>query len=463
MDVEEQAGATPGELGYRQELKRSLSVTDLVVYGLIFISPIAPFSNFGILFNASQGMVALVLAIGLVAMSLTAISYMTMSEAFPVSGAVYSDARLGISEAAGFIAGWAMLLDYLLLPALAYLACGFALKDAWALPPVWLWLVLFLSINTVLNLAGIDNVARANRALLALQGVLLAAFLFFALRGLASGTGGAHLSIGPFFDPAHFSFGLVFGAVGLGVLSFLGFDGISTLAEESEGGRKSVGRATAIALALAAILFVAQSYLAALFVLGQNQLPPGQPTYTAFYAIAGTVGGPAMRLASSVLGVVLAGAAGALAAQAATARLIYAMARDGRLPRGLAHVSSRHLVPNRALLLVAAITVAIGFVFLDRLELLVSIVSFGALTGFVMLHASVLIHFAIRQRSRAWLRHLVVPLLGAGVLLYVIANMDRMARIVGFSWLALGLLLYLFTRRADQRTAATLSDESRSI
>jgi amino acid transporter len=453
MDVEEQVGGTPGELGYRQELKRSLSLTDLVVYGLIFISPIAPFSNFGILFNASQGMVALVLAIGLVAMSLTAISYMTMSEAFPVSGAVYSYARLGIGETAGFLAGWAMLLDYLLIPSLAYLACGFALKDAWAAPPVWLWLILFLSINTSLNLAGIDNVARANRALLALQGVLLAAFLFFAVRGLALGTAGAHLSVRPFFDPGHFSFGLVFGAVGLGVLSFLGFDGISTLAEETEGGRKTVGRATAIALGLAAILFVAQCYLAALFVLGRSELPPGQPTYTAFYAIAGIVGGAGMRLASSVLGVVLSGAAGALAAQAATARLLYAMARDGRLPRGLAHVDSRHRVPNRALLLVAAITIAIGFLFLDRLELLVSIVSFGALAGFVMLHASVVVHFAIRQRSRAWIRHLLVPLLGAGVLLYVMANMDRLAKLVGLFWLALGLVLMLLTRRGKAKKA----------
>jgi amino acid transporter len=446
MHIEEQAGATPGELGYKQELKRALSLTDLVVYGLIFISPIAPFSNFGILFNASYGMVALVLAIGLVAMSLTAISYMTMSEAFPVSGAVYSYARLGIGETAGFVAGWAMLLDYLLLPSLAYLACGFALKDAWAAPPVWLWLILFLSINTVLNLAGIDNVARANRALLALQGLLLAAFLFFAVRGLAEGTAGAHLSVRPFFDPRHFSFGLVFGAVGLGVLSFLGFDGISTLAEEAEGGRKAVGRATAIALGLAAILFIVQCYLAALFVLGRDTLPPGQPTYTAFYAIAGIVGGSGMRMASSVLGVVLAGAAGALAAQAATARLLYAMARDGRLPSGLAYVDRRR-VPSRALLLVAALTVAIGFIFLDRLELLVSIVSFGALAGFVMLHASVITHFAIRQRSRAWIRHLIVPLLGAGILLYVMANMDLLAKLVGGAWLALGLVVMLLTRR----------------
>jgi len=446
MDIEEQAGATPGALGYRPELKRALSVADLVVYGLIFISPIAPFSSFGIVFNAAHGMVALVYAIGLVAMSLTAISYMTMSEAFPVAGSVYSYARLGIGEAAGFLAGWALLLDYLLIPSLAYLACGIALKDAWALPPVWSWLVLFLAINTALNLGGIDNVARANRALLALQGALLALFLVFAIRGIARGAGGAHLALQPFFDPKQFSAGLVFGAVSLGVLSFLGFDGISTLAEEAKGGRKSVGKATAIALGLSAVLFILQTYVAGLFVLGRTQLPPGQPTYAAFYAIAGTAGGDWLRLATSVLGVVFAGAAGALAAQAATARLLFAMARDRRLPAFLAHVSARHKVPNRALLLVAALTLAIGIAFVSRIELLVSIVSFGALAGFVMLHVSVVVHFIVRQRSRAFVRHLVVPVLGAAVLLYVMVNMDWSAKVVGLSWLALGLLLYLASR-----------------
>jgi amino acid transporter len=446
MDIEEQAGATPGALGYRQELKRALSLTDLVVYGLIFISPIAPFSGFGIVFNAAHGMIALVYAVGVVAMSLTAISYMTMSEAFPVAGSVYSYARLGIGEGAGFLAGWAMLLDYLLIPSLAYLACGIALKDAWALPPVWSWLVLFLAINTALNLGGIDNVARANRALLALQGVLLALFLFFAIRGVARGTGGAHLALQPFFDPKQFSFGLVFGAVSLGVLSFLGFDGISTLAEEAKGGRRSVGKATAIALALSAVLFIVQTYVAGLFLLGRTELPPGQPTYAAFYAIAGMAGGDWLRLATSVFGVVFAGAAGALAAQAATARLLFAMARDRRLPGFLAHVSARHRVPNRALLLVAALTLAIGIVFVTRIELLVSIVSFGALAGFVMLHLSVVVHFVVRQRSRAFIRHLLVPVLGSAVLLYVMVNMEWSAKVVGLSWLAIGLVLYLASR-----------------
>src|SRR3954465_1940001 len=432
MDIEMEGGATPQDLGYQQELRRTLTLGDLVVYGLIFISPIAPFSAFGVVFNASHGMVALVYAIGLVAMSLTAISYMTMSEAFPVAGSVYSYARLGIGEWAGFLGGWAMLLDYLLIPSLAYLACGIALKDAWAASPVWVWLVLFLSINTALNLAGIESVAKANRALLLLQGLLLAAFLFLAVRGVARGTAGAHLSLAPFFDARHFSAGLVFGAVSLGMLSFLGFDGISTLAEEAQGGRKTVGRATILALGFAAILFVVQAYLAGLFVLGRDSFPPGQPTYAAFYAISGTVGGPVMRLGASVLGVVLAGASGALAAQAATARLLYAMSPDGplpalpppvpgggRLPAFPAPASPRHKVPNRALLLVAALTLAIGFAFVDRIELLVSIVSFGALAGFVMLPAAVVLHFVVRQRSRAFVRHLIVPLLGSAVLLYV--------------------------------------------
>jgi amino acid transporter len=157
-------------------------------------------------------------------------------------------------------------------------------------------------------------------------------------------------------------------------------------------------------------------------------------------------GGDWLRLATSVLGVVFAGAAGALAAQAATARLLFAMARDRRLPGFLAHVSARHRVPSRALLLVAVLTLAIGIGFVSRMELLVSIVSFGALSGFVMLHASVVMHFIVRQRSRAFVRHLIVPVLGAAVLLYVMVNMDWSAKLVGLSWLAIGFLVYFASR-----------------
>ena len=88
------------EFGYQQELKRSLRLRDLLVYGLIFMVPIAPFAIFGVVFNASKGMVPLTYAIGLVAMLFTALSYREMSRAFPVAGSVYAYAGRGITPSA---------------------------------------------------------------------------------------------------------------------------------------------------------------------------------------------------------------------------------------------------------------------------------------------------------------------------------------------------------------------------
>src|SRR5579859_3244878 len=146
--------------GYKQELKRTLSPFDLLVYGLVFIVPTAPWSSFGFVYNASHGMVPLVYVVGLVAMMFTALSYMTMSAAFPVAGSVYAYAGRGIGESAGFLAGWALLLDYLLLPTLIYVICAVAVHAVIPALPKPLLVAVFLGFNTLINLTGIESTAR---------------------------------------------------------------------------------------------------------------------------------------------------------------------------------------------------------------------------------------------------------------------------------------------------------------
>src|SRR5678810_838999 len=123
-----QETATLPDFGYTPELRRSLSLGDLVVYGLVMIVPIAPFAIFGVVFNASKGMVPLTYVVGLVAMVFTALSYREMSRAFPIAGSVYAYAGRGLSPTAGFLAGWAILLDYLLVPTLCYVVGAAALR-----------------------------------------------------------------------------------------------------------------------------------------------------------------------------------------------------------------------------------------------------------------------------------------------------------------------------------------------
>ena len=227
--------------GYRQELKRSLGLFDLLIYGLVFIVPTAPFPVFGIVFNASKGMVPLVYAVGLVAMVFTAWSYMTMSLAFPVAGSVYTYASRSLGEVAGFFAGWGILLDYLLTPTLIYVVCAIAVHTVVPGIPKGVWVVLLLSFSTMVNFFGIETATRINIALLALQLVLLAVFLVLAVIALMHGVAGAHLSITPLYNSKLITPHIIFGALSLAVLSFLGFDAVSTLAEETVGGPHLVG------------------------------------------------------------------------------------------------------------------------------------------------------------------------------------------------------------------------------
>src|SRR5436190_23158759 len=192
------------QFGYRQELKRSLTFWDLLIYGLIFMVPIAPFGIFGGVFNASGGMVALAYAIGAVGMVFTAISYAQMSKAFPLAGSVYSYAGRGIARPFGFIAGWQILLDYILVPALLYIISGIAMNAFVPGIPVVVWVLGFIVLNTVINYFGIELTARTNRVMLALELVVLAIFLVVGVVALASGkaTGDA---ISPLFDGGTFS------------------------------------------------------------------------------------------------------------------------------------------------------------------------------------------------------------------------------------------------------------------
>lgn len=436
--------------GYKQELKRSLGLFDLLAYGLVFIVPIAPMATFGIVFNLSHGMVPLVYVIGLVAMTFTALSYMSLSRDFPVAGSAYTYAAQSLGPTVGFFAGWAMLLDYLLLPALTYVVAGIAMHAVFPATPNAAWVVLMLAVVTLVNWLGIEAAARANFVLLVFQLFVLALFGVLGGLGIAHHLAGAHLSFTPFWQAGAVTPGLILGALSLAVLSFLGFDAISTLSEESRDGARAVGRATILSLVLSALIFVAQTWLASLFLSGRTSLAPGDPTNTAAYDIAQLVGGYWFKFLLAAPCVFLAGVAGAATAQAASARLVYGMARDSMLPRALAHVDPRRKVPDRALFLIAGLNLVVSLWLLKQLELLSSMVSFGALIGFLLVHASVIAHFFWRGKSRDWLRHLVSPAIGFVIVGCVLWNAETNAKLTGAIWFSTGTVLFVVQRFLDR-------------
>jgi amino acid transporter len=435
----QQSTPSLAQFGYAEVLKRTLSTRDLVIFGMIFMVPIAPYSVFGFVWHDARGMVPLAYLVGLVGMFFTAMSYAAMSRAFPIAGSVYSYAQRGLHEIAGFFSGWLILLDYILVPALLYIVSAVALRPLFPGAPQWAWLLGFIGFNAVVNLVGIQFTARVNLYLLAMQLVTLGLFVILGLIALYSGLGAGGLTFKPVYDPGVFSIATVAGATSIAVLSFLGFDGISTLSEETGGGRNSVGRATLLALLLVGALFIVQTWIATDLARGMQFTSPE----TAFYEITERAGGVWLRRITIGAVVIASGIANAMVAQAAVSRVLFAMARDGKLPAVLAKIHPRFKTPYVSTLLVACVSLVVGVVFSTRLDDLSRIVNFGALTGFLLLHLSVINHFFLRQRSGDWLRHLLFPLAGFVVIAYVIFEMDTAAKIMGACWVICGIVYYL--------------------
>lgn len=427
------------QFGYKQELKRSLSFWDLVIYGLIFLVPIAPFGVYGYVSAASNGMVALAYIIGMFGMIFTALSYYQMSSAFPIAGSVYTYAQRGINEYIGFIAGWAIMLDYILIPALTYLVSAVSLTAFIPGLPIWFWLALFIVFNTIVNIRGIEFTAQTNKIILLIEFLVLAIFIVFGAIALSKGVNGASLTIKPIYDASNFNLQLVISAVSIAVLSFLGFDAISTLSEEVKGDKKIVGKATVCSLLIVGFLFIVQTWIAS--DLGRG-LKIDNPD-TAFYQVAQLAGGTWLMTLTSLATALSWGVASALASQAAISRLLFSMGRDRKLPSILGKVHPKFKTPYISTILVAVVSLVVALLFEKNISLLTNIVNFGALTGFLLLHLSVINHYIVRQNSKQFVKHLLFPAIGLIVIGYVLSGMDILALQVGFGWLALGTI-YIF-------------------
>ena len=416
------------------------------MYGLLFIGPLAPVGVFGVLDARTNGAVALVYALATIAMAFTAWSYAQMSAAVPHAGSVYAYVTHGIGPTAGFLAGWLAMLDYLLIPSVAYLFSGIALHALVPAVPAWVFTIGAFALTTTLNLAGVGVAARAGFFVLAAEIAVLAVFVVLAIAVLAA-HGPARPWSTPFTGAHDVNTLMVAGAVSVAVLSYLGFDAIASFAEETVGGSRQVGAAILFCLAAAGALFIVQSYLAAvLSPIDPHDLasrPAAQGT--AFYDLTRQAIAPSLATALAATKAI-GPAFAAMTGQAAAARLLFGMARDGGLPGALAAIDRRRGVPRAALLTAAAVTLAVAVWAArrdDGLDVLVSIVDVGALAAFTLLHASVVGYFVIRRRAEARAAHRVVPIAGAAITAAVLAAASAAAQIAALAWLAAGVVTVL--------------------
>lgn len=437
--------------GYKQQLKRSVSTTDLLIYGLIFMVPIAPWAIFGTVYNASSGMVPLVYVIGLIAMIFTALAYAQMAKSIPLAGSVFSYVGRGIHPTAGFFAGWAILLDYLLVPTLLYVFAAESMVGIFPESPRWMWALIFVAINTVINLLGITSIKLMNRIFLAIEVVFIVIFVIIAVTALNNGTiPGAEFNTTPMWDSAKVNGPLIAGALSIAVLSFLGFDGISTMAEESTGKRNAAGKAMIIALFIVAFCFVLQTWLASALAAGRESFSDDE-VGNAFFTLVQMASNSGWSTAFFVVNVLAVGIANAMAAQAATSRLLFSMSRDGQLPKFLSKVSRRQ-IPQGAVLTVSVLSAILVLFFVGQIDLIASLVNFGALFGFMMLHVSVVVFYLFKKKSKNYLLHLVVPVLGFLIIGYVLLNADINAKVGGIVWLIIGAGVFVYYRRTGRKT-----------
>ncbi len=428
-------------LGYAPSLRRQLGLGALLVYGLLFFVPMAPVAVFGIVVNRSGGVPLLVYLVAAVVMGLSAVSYREMALRFPVAGSVYGYTRLATTRLWGFVAGWLILLDYILMPALLTILSAIALQHVWPTVPAVAFAALFVAASLALNLRGVQITTRVGLVLLAIQVAVIGVFVGHV--GAAIADGRLQPSLLALWRPEA-TWGAVLSAVPIAALSYLGFDAVATLNEEARGGGPAVARATTLLLGVITALFCVQLWAAAV-VTNAVSFAPGAPTNRAFYnavdAVCPSWFTPVFTFTNAFVAIF----ACLVVAHAASARLLFAMARDRLLPDVLA-TTNRTGVPVPATIAVASVTFVLAAAFAGEAELMTSLVTFGALTSYVLLHAAVVVRCVVTERSRRWITHLVVPVLGALGLVAALVRTSDLARTLGLAWLAVGVAGYLVLR-----------------
>ncbi len=411
-------------------LKRALGLPSLLVFGLAYVAPISVFTTYGVASNLSSGRLALAYLVATMAMLLTALSYANLARWFPEAGSVHTYASRVLHPHVGFLAGWAIALDYVMIPVINVMIAGIFGASLLPAVPAWTWAVAWLVTVTALNALGIESTDRSARVVLALEIVALLVFV-----GVA-----AWLGHGPISNPAAVGWSPVFAAASIVAISFLGFDAVTTLSEEALNPERDVPRAVVLTCLVAGGLFIvvcAAAYRA-------HPVAMFESVDAAGFTVAAAIGGSALAAVIAV-GELIGSFAGALAGQAGAARLLFGISRATGLGRGvLDRVHATRQVPTGA---VGVLAVAGLLAFVLTLEQVVSLINFGALTGFLVVHAAAAREGLTRHPTRTpaiWLRFVVLPVVGAGFVATLLWSLSPTALLVGGAWLMVGVAVLRF-------------------
>jgi len=438
-------------------LKRALTLPHLVLFGLAYLAPMIVFGIYGQIVQTTHGLGSDAYLVAMIAMLFTAYSYGQMVKAYPVSGSAYTYTRKALNSHLGFMVGWAILLDYLFIPMAIWLIGASYLNAAFPAVPIWMWVLTFIIVTTVINIFGIKLSANINVLMMAFQFLVIVIFIALSIKGVLGGMGtGTLFSFSPFANSTG-SMSFVLAGAAIACYSYLGFDAVSTLTEETYKPEKTIPKAIILVTLIGGAIFIVSSYVTQLV----------HPDYLHFkdvnsagFEIAQQIGG---NLFSAIFlaGIIIAQFASGISAQASASRLLYAMGRDSVLPKkvfGFIHSKFRTPILN---------IVIVGMIALLALKLSVStstsFINFGAFSAFTLVNISVIAHFYIRNRRRTLkdtLLYLLFPLLGAVFDFWLLVNLDKDALRLGVAWAVIGFVYLLVLTRMFKKQPPELSVDS---
>ena len=479
-------------------LRRVLGLGDLVFYGIVLIQPVGAIGTFGLGNQRSLGHVTTAILFALVAMVLTAVSYGRMAALYPAAGSAYTYVGRGLNPHLGFVAGWAMFLDYLVIPVVSVIYGAESLRElvgplpttpileaagrvlaqclhqfVEALAPgrgdsvvaavglplhtgradLIVWVIVLIALTTFLNLRGIKWTALSNQVLTAAMCLVIVIFAFEAVRYLMASQGWAGLlSTEPFYNPRTFSLPAIASATSLVALTYIGFDGITTLAEDVKDPKRTVPLAVVLTCLFIGLCACLQVYLA-------QRIWPDYSTFknldTAFFEVCALVGGKFLfNTITLIMAVACLGSA--LTGQVGAARILFGMGRDNALPRFFARLDKRsNPALNIWIIGILVLVVSLALNYAGAAEL----INFGAFLAFLGVNLAVIREFIFRPpagHKRNWLYDLVLPGLAFVFCLYIWLSLPKAAKLVGGIWLAAGLIYTAIKTRGFRRTPVML-------
>ncbi|MCP3740450.1 APC family permease [Rossellomorea sp. BNER] len=423
------------------QLQRQLKLIHVIAIGIAYMSPFAVFDTFGIASEASGGFVPASYILVFTAILFTALSYGKLVQKFPISGSVYTYTRRIMNPYLGVVVGWATFLAYLALPMINALLANIYLSSGFPNIPGFVWIIGLIALTTILNIFGVKIAASINILLVMFQFLVCTIFIYLNIKSINSDGTHQYITFQTLF-PADLEFSPLLAGAALLALSFIGFDAITTLSEETIKPRKTIPKAILIVASIGGIFFFTVTYfMQSLFpnVSVFNNIDGASPE------IAYIIGGN-LFLSLFISGALVSVFASGLAAQLSASRLLFAMGRDKVIPKAFfGYIHPKHKTPVPNILLIGVL--ALSALFLD-LELATSLINFGAFTAFSFVNLCVITMFVKSKRPRPVkyiLSHFIAPSLGLFFVIYLWLNLDLVSITIGLIWTVLGIIYLAFS------------------